>query len=210
MQAWTAKHLRHNLPFRIVSLVSLSVGESIADQAMDRNRSSDSLEAETKQKWPTLRPPTIDTSLTECARRNRILRTYVLKRTWDCDPEFKVLQNLLGVPTPRFWLPFHANYPLVYDLEWETFHVDGGHGDLVLTNGLRAFLVVELKFSTVFGGGLPASHRVGRTRKRRLARAQCSRNVQLWHGIYPDVVRTEGVVVTEEGILHRVPALERN
>ena len=210
MQALTVKHFRHHLPFRVVSLLSLHVGESIGDQATDRNLGSDSLEAEIKQKWPTLRPPTIDTSLMECARRNRILRSYVRRRTWDCDPEFKVLQNLLGVPTPPFWLPFHARYPLVYDLEWETFHVDGGHGDLVLTNGLGGFLIVELKFSTVFGSGLPANRRVGRTKKRRLARAQCSRNARLWHDVYPDVVRTEGVVVTEEGVLHRVPALERN
>lgn len=164
------------------------------------------LEAEPKQKSGSLLQCTADragdASAVECVRRNRILRSYILKRNWDCDLEFKVIQSLLAIPTPSFWLPFHMRYPLVYDFEWETFHCDSGLGDLILTDGLGSFLIVEAKTLFTFGHGSKRCQSANRGFKRRAVKQQCLRNAQIWHSRNPNVKRTEGVVVTEEGTKH--------
>ena len=210
MHGLTVKHFVYKLSIRSISPLSLSIAKTIADKATN-GKLSDELEAQpTKRNLGSLLPPPADTSLIECARRNRILRSYLLRRNWECDLEFKVLQSLLAVPTPYFWLPFHSKYPLVYDFEWETFHLDAGHGDLIFTDGLGGFLIVEAKSVLTFGYGSVVTQKGNRTKKRRLARQQCLRNAQLWHSSHPNVMKTEGVVVTEEGILHHVTILERS
>lgn len=197
------------LPVQSMSLRLFSVFKCNGDE-ITNGEHSDGSEAQPERRLANLLTPTPDSTLVECVRRNKILRSYVRRWHWEYDLEFKVVQNLLAVPTPYFWLPFHAKYPLVYDFEWETFHWDGGHGDLVLTDGLGGFLIVEAKSLFTFGQGLASTRRTNRTRKRSLARQQCSRNTKLWHGNHSNAKSTEGVVVTEEGILFHVTALERS
>ncbi len=77
--------------------------------------------------------------------RNKTLRSYIVSRTWDKNPEFlmvrEVVQNL------RTKKPNFDEFKYVYDYEWEyepgLSHL--GKGDLVFTDGKNKFLIVECK-----------------------------------------------------------------
>lgn len=105
--------------------------------------------------------------MANAAERDRVLRDYIRGRTWDTNPEFGLLRNLVVDGHPLL-----DAFPLLYDYEWEVQpgRSDGGCGDLVFTDGAGNFAVVEVKF--IDTGRTGRTVRVKRTKSRSLVRAQ--------------------------------------
>ena len=81
----------------------------------------------------------------ELIHRDNTIRNYIINRTWDKNPEFLIVQDVirnLGEKIPQF-----RNYKYAYDYEWEVVQgrTNEGKGDLVFTDGLGKFLIVECK-----------------------------------------------------------------
>lgn len=77
--------------------------------------------------------------------RDKTIRNYINNRNCDNNPEFLIVQDVirnLGEKTPQF-----RKYKYAYDYEWEVVQgrTDKGKGDLVFTDGLGKFLIVECK-----------------------------------------------------------------
>ncbi len=77
--------------------------------------------------------------------RDKTIRSYIINRYWDKNPEFLIVKeviNHLAEKRPQF-----REYKFAYDYEWEVVQgrTDKGKGDLVFTDGLGRFLIVECK-----------------------------------------------------------------
>ena len=99
--------------------------------------------------------------------RDRVIRAYLVGRKWDTNPEFGLLRDLVTNGHPDL-----VAFPYVYDYEWEVQpgFSNAGCGDLVLTDGLGNFAVVEAKFIDNDRSGNTA--RVKRTKSRSQVRDQ--------------------------------------
>ena len=99
--------------------------------------------------------------------RDRVIRAYLLGRTWDANPEFGLVRALATSVHPDL-----ATYPYLYNYEWEVQpgFSNAGCGDLVLTDGSGNFAVVEAKFIDV--GRTGPTVRVKRTKSRSQVRDQ--------------------------------------
>ncbi len=104
------------------------------------------------------------------AERDRVLRDYLRGRTWDANPEFRLIRNLVVEGHPLL-----EGFPLLYDYEWEVEpgRSDGGCGDLVFTDGEGGFAVVEAKYIDNARTGSTA--RAKRTDGRKAVREQALR-----------------------------------
>lgn len=99
--------------------------------------------------------------------RDRVIRAYLVGRTWDTNPEFGLIRALVTDGHPDV-----AAFAYVYEYEWEVRpgFSNAGCGDLVLTDGEGNFVVVEAKFIDNDRSGHTA--RVKRTKSRSQVRDQ--------------------------------------
>lgn len=129
------------------------------------------------------------------AQRNRVLREYIAGRTWDMNPEFQLLRNLVVDGHPLL-----VEFPLVYDYEWEVTpgRTDGGCGDLVFTDGDGNFAVVEVKFIDI--GRTGHTVRVKRTKARSQVRDQARAYAEaLRRSLDHEAVTVRAFALTNEG-----------
>ncbi|KKL46102.1 hypothetical protein LCGC14_2348990, partial [marine sediment metagenome] len=77
--------------------------------------------------------------------RDKTIRSYIIARNWDKNPEFLLVREVVQNLTKR--KPNLNEFKHVYDYEWEyeTGMTNLGKGDLVFTDGKNNFLIVELK-----------------------------------------------------------------
>ena len=138
----------------------------------------------------------VDTSLEECRRRDGIIRPFFVDCFWNDDPEFKLTQSLfIDALSPEGWEPYRRAYPYVFDFKWEIVPEAGPAGDLLFTDGMDRFLVVEVHIVD------PAAHSTKkRTIKRKVGRQKLLHSLFLWHCTQPQVTSTEGLLVTDEGL----------
>jgi hypothetical protein len=102
--------------------------------------------------------------------RNRVLRAYFEGRNWDKNSEY-VLKRKLVLSSNQL-LP---KYPYVIEDEWEVEpgRTDKGRGDLVFTDGINCFAIVEVKWIDLESIGRTGStKRASNTKKRRTVEAQ--------------------------------------
>lgn len=99
--------------------------------------------------------------MTDFLVRDRVIRTYLEGRSWDSNPEFLLVRQIVAGGHADLGACTH-----VYDYEWEVDpgHSNGGCGDLVFTDGAGNFAVVEVKFIDTARSGPTA--RVKRTKSR--------------------------------------------
>ena len=128
--------------------------------------------------------------------RNLVLTNYFKDRTWDDNPEFRLMRSL--VLDTEGW---RSQYPYLIEYEWE---VDPGHsnmgvGDLVFTDGDTEFAVVEVKFVDTMSSG--RNKRNKRTKKRRQVEWQAYQYCQLYNDritqVIPDA-SVKGYFFTDE------------
>jgi len=98
--------------------------------------------------------------------RNYVLREYFNGRDWDRNNEYALKRRL--VLSSHQLLP---NYPYVIEDEWEVEagRTDKGRGDLVFTDGIGCFGVVEVKWIDLEGEGRTGSTKRTSNRKKRRA-----------------------------------------
>lgn len=102
----------------------------------------------------------------EIEHRNQVLRAYFEGRNWDRNNEYALKRKL--ILNSHQLLP---NYPYVIEDEWEVEpgRTDRGRGDLVFTNGLGYFAIVEVKWIDIEGLGRSGSTKRTSNRKKRRA-----------------------------------------
>jgi hypothetical protein len=106
----------------------------------------------------------------EAARRDKVLRQFIMERFWDKSPEFLLIQELV-----REGHELLEGYPFLVEYEWEVEQGSSqyGRGDLLFTDGEGSFAVVEAKWIDLDSTGPTASNR--RTKKRKQVRDQAWR-----------------------------------
>ncbi len=77
--------------------------------------------------------------------RDNTIRSYIINRNWDKNPEFLIVKEVINHLAEK--MPQFREYKYAYDYEWEVVQgrTDKGKGDLVFTDGLGKFLIVECK-----------------------------------------------------------------
>lgn len=77
--------------------------------------------------------------------RDKTIRSYIISRNWDKNPEFLLVREVIQDLTKR--KPNLNKFKYVYDYEWEveTGLSNKGKGDLIFTDGKNNFLIVECK-----------------------------------------------------------------
>ena len=80
--------------------------------------------------------------------RDKTIRSYIISRNWDKNPEFLLVREVILNLTTR--KPKLSAFKYAYDYEWEvkTGLSHEGKGDLVFTDGKNNFLIVECKNKT--------------------------------------------------------------
>ena len=149
-----------------------------------------SLHKSKHSKWP------VDTSKSECIRRDNVIRPYITNHDWYVSAEFHLVRTLVMKP-PLHWRPYSRDYPFIFDFEWVN---EEGKGDLIYTDGNNNFLVVEVKSMCCDGYGSGQTHRTKKRQKRRDGEKQTEIYSQLWHEKNPQVKKTTGVFVTEDDV----------
>ena len=134
----------------------------------------------------------------EIIRRDKLIRLYILGRTWDKNDEFLLIQRIINGDIKNELL---SKYSYVYDYEWEVF--DGasnlGKGDLVFTNDKRDFLIVECKYIDIDDVGSTARRR--RTMKRKKIKEQTEKYIYSFKNKHPEVESVKGLGITNEGFI---------
>ena len=77
--------------------------------------------------------------------RDETIRSYILSRNWDENPEFLIVQDVIqDLPKKK---PQLKKFKFVFDYEWEVEPglSNKGKGDLIFTDGKKNFLIVECK-----------------------------------------------------------------
>lgn len=157
---------------------------------MLRHEADLSLYKSKHSKWP------VDTSKSECIRRDNVIRPYITNHDWYVSAEFHLVRTLVMKP-PLHWRPYSRDYPFIFDFEWVN---EEGKGDLIYTDGNNNFLVVEVKSMYCDGYGSGQTHRTKKRQKRRDGEKQTEIYSQLWHEKNPQVKKTTGVFVTEDDV----------
>jgi hypothetical protein len=104
-------------------------------------------------------------NLNEIQHRDRVLRAYFEGRDWDKNNEFALKRKLILQSTQL--LP---QFPYVIDDEWEVepSRTDQGRGDLLFSDGVGNYAVVEVKWIIIEGNGRKGTtKRAGNRKKRR-------------------------------------------
>lgn len=117
-------------------------------------------------------------NLLEIERRDRELRTYLNGRLWNKNSEDSLKQTL--VCNSYQLLPEH---PYLIENEWEVVpnRTDKGRGDLVFTDGDRAFFaVVELKWINQLDTNRNKSITVNNRKKRKKVKEQAVKYAKLF------------------------------
>ena len=131
----------------------------------------------------------------EILRRDNIIRSYILGRTWDKNDEFLLIQRIINGDKKDELL---SKYPYVYDYEWEVS--DGasnlGKGDLVFTDSKRNFLVVECKYIDIYDQGRTA--RTRRTMKRKKIKEQTQNYVLYFKNKHSEAKSVKGLGISSE------------
>lgn len=117
---------------------------------------------------------------TEAQHRDGVLRAFFQGKTWDNNAEFQLKREL--VRQSHLLLP---NYPWLIDDEWEVNpgHPNDGRGDLLFTDGIDRFAVVEVKFIDARSGG---TARAKRTHNRSSVREQALKYAAALRQKYPE------------------------
>jgi hypothetical protein len=104
-------------------------------------------------------------NLNEIQHRDRVLRAYFEGRDWDKNNEFALKRKL--ILHSKQLLP---QFPYVIDDEWEVepSRTDQGRGDLIFSDGVGNYAVVEVKWIVIEGNGRKGTtKRAGNRKKRR-------------------------------------------
>jgi hypothetical protein len=104
-------------------------------------------------------------NLNEIQHRDRVLRAYFEGRNWDHNNEFALKRKL--ILNSKQILP---QFPYVIDDEWEVepSRTDQGRGDLLFSDGVGNYAVVEVKWIVIEGNGRKGTtKRTGNRKKRR-------------------------------------------
>ena len=148
--------------------------------------------------WPR------DTSYNTCTKRDRVLRDYFMGCTWSNNSEFNIIRNFLLYNSSCYM----EQYPLFYDYEYVLPLAYGNvsMGDCLFTDGRNNFMAVEVK-SLLPGELYNPSRKAGtarksRTLKRKEVSSQAAYYAKHWHEFNPQVTKTEGFVMTDNGIQH--------
>jgi len=155
--------------------------------------------------WPR------DTSMKACVERDKILRSYFTQCDWSHDPEFNIIRNLL-LSSDEYLI---EKYPLFYDYQYIVPLENGRvyEGDCLFTDGENNFMAVEVK--RLLPGELHSPYRLATTarksrqRKRKVVTYQATFYAENWHKFNTQVVKTEGVIATQDGLQH-VTTFDRN
>ena len=135
----------------------------------------------------------------EILKRDNIIRSYILERTWDKNDEFLLIQRIINGDIKDELL---SKYSYVYDYEWEVF--DGasnlGKGDLVFTDGKSNFLVVECKYIDLDDQGSTA--RTRRTKKRKDIKEQPKKYISSFKKKHPEAASVMGLGISNEGFIY--------
>ncbi|KKM62655.1 hypothetical protein LCGC14_1519480 [marine sediment metagenome] len=114
--------------------------------------------------------------------RDKTIRSYVLSRNWDKNPEFLLVQKVVRDLTEK--KPELSEFKFVYDYEWEVEpgRSDKGKGDLIFTDGHSNYLIVECK-----------------KKKPQEVKQQTLKFMKLCKNIIKNVQTVKGMAVTREG-----------
>ena len=176
---------------KLLRSFSSSSGSTLSERDKDTEL-EDSLAKSKFPKWP------VDTSKSECHRRNKFLESYIKGHDWYVSSEFHLLRRLIMIPASlKGWKRYYDRYPLIFDLEWECCV---GRGDLVCTDGKNRFLIVELKSLRTDGDGTKRTRKTKKRQKLRHGEEQVNKFANFWHDENPQVEQTTGIFITEEGV----------
>ena len=137
-------------------------------------------------------------NLEEIKRRHWIIHDYIIGRTWDKNPEFLLIKQIVSGEIIQ---EYTEKYPYNYDYEWEVY--DGysnlGKGDLVLTDAHGNFLIIECKYINLNATGQTA--RSKRRKSRRDVKKQTKDYIKAFKIKNFEAKNVIGLAVTNEKII---------
>ncbi len=125
--------------------------------------------------------------------RDRVLRACFEGRNWDNSGEYSLKRKLVLSGDPLL-----AEYPFLYDDEWEVQPGQSnlGKGDLVFTDGEGRFAVIEVKYLNPYTG---KTARVKRNKQRNQVVEQAKRYAEEFQRLHPEATSVVAMTYTDEG-----------
>ncbi len=142
----------------------------------------------------------------EIKYRNKIIRSYLIGRTWDNNPEFQLIRSVVSKEFPdKILCKNLEQYPYIIDYEWEVISglSDTGKGDLIFTDDKNNFLIIEckyLEFNPLYGNKKTAGTR--RTKKKKKIKEQIKKYMRSFKQIYKwnfEKTSIRGITITNKG-----------
>lgn len=118
----------------------------------------------------------------EIIHGDKTIRSYILARTWEKNPEFLLVRQVVKNLTKKKLELRKFKY--LYDYEWEVEPglTNKGKGDLIFTDGKSSFLIVECK-----------------TKNSGEVRQQTLKYMKLFEEIQRDIKEIIGMAINKEG-----------
>lgn len=174
------------------------------DNSSSHNSSSGSYSSTTTTPRSDPPVPALFPPFAEVTRRDRLHRDYLLGCDWDKGPEHHLVRNfILQQQRNKPWLlpgGRSLNFPYIWDYEWEVEPGAShkGKGDLLLTDGVNDFLVMEFKWLTVDQGG---SARRKRNKARTEVATQAVKYAAAVRRMFPSCGVTASIKTNEENTI---------
>ena len=148
----------------------------------------------------------IDVKRSECIKRDNIIRSFLNGWTWNEHPNIILHRKLLSGGHCEEWKEYIEHYPYVIDYDYTIYHEGFIHrGTFAFSDAKGRLLLVEgssVLSDQLRNGGSSKTRQKLRNRKRKILRDKLNTLVQLVHYSNVNVMRTEGVIVTDNDIEH--------
>ena len=148
----------------------------------------------------------IDVKRSECIKRDNVIRSFLNGWTWNEHPNIILHRKLLSGGHCEEWKDYIKHYPYVIDYNYTIYHEGFIHrGTFAFSDAKGQLLLVEgssIVSDQLRNGGSSKTRQKQRNRKRKILRDKLNTLVQLVHYANVNVMRTEGVIVTDNDIEH--------
>ena len=148
----------------------------------------------------------LNVNRSECIKRDSVIRSFLNGWSWNEHPNVVLHRKLLSAGHGVEWMKYVERFPYVIDYYYTIYRKGFAHrGTFVFSDAKDQLLLVEglsVTSDQLRNGGSSKTRQKLRNRKRKTLRNKLRSLAQLIHYSNINVMRTEGVIVTDNDIEH--------
>lgn len=150
----------------------------------------------------------VNVKRSECIKRDSVIRSFLNGWSWNEHPNIILHRKLLSAGHCEEWMKYTERFPYVIDYDYTIYHEGFSHSGTFIFSDTRDELLLVEGLSVVSdqlrNGGSSRTRQKLRNRKRKMLRDKLNTLAQLIHYSNVNVMRTEGVIVTDNDIEHLI------